>query len=112
MLKAIIELRSGDLNQKLKVLISHTYIQVRDYYRKPNVSLSKLLKLFGDPDTVVKEFEEETSSLVLNDSQINKSMSVGPSKKGELSMIKTSKPPPAKVIAEIEGVKRSYVEKV
>lgn len=61
LLKNIINMRSEGLNARIKTLLAHTNKQIKQYTRFDNKGIKHLLALFGDPDEIIKDYEEEGS---------------------------------------------------
>ena len=47
------------LNEKIKPLVAHTNIQIKNFRGKENNGMMSILGLFGDPDEVMAKYEEE-----------------------------------------------------
>ena len=61
LLKNIITLHSEGLNARIKTVLAHTNKQIKQYTRFDNKGIKHLLALFGDPDEIIKNYEEEGS---------------------------------------------------
>lgn len=60
-LKSFINMHSEGLNARLKALLVHTNKQIKLYTRFDNKGIKYLLAIFGDPDEIIREFENEVS---------------------------------------------------
>lgn len=58
-LKDIINLESNLLNSKFKSLLVYTNSQLKSYIHYDNKGIKHLLSLLGDPDDIIREYENQ-----------------------------------------------------
>ena len=61
MMRDIINMNSSILNAKYKTLLAYTNSQIKQLTRHDNKGIKYLLSLFGDPDEIIRDYEEETN---------------------------------------------------
>ena len=54
----IFKLGSDDLNEKLKMYFLHTNLYLKKLNKKLNKGLNALIKLYGDPEKIIKDYED------------------------------------------------------
>jgi predicted ATP-dependent endonuclease of OLD family len=59
MIKDIILLQSSILNAKYKTLLVYTNSQLKQYIHYDNKGIKYLLSLLGDPDEIIRDYEQE-----------------------------------------------------
>ncbi|KAL4446642.1 hypothetical protein ABPG74_005580 [Tetrahymena malaccensis] len=59
MIKSIVTINCYELNEKIKPLVAHTNIQIKQFTKQNNKGMQSILSLFGNPDTILEKYEKE-----------------------------------------------------
>ncbi|KAL4496244.1 hypothetical protein ABPG72_012981 [Tetrahymena utriculariae] len=59
MIKSIVTINCYELNEKIKPLVAHTNIQIKQFTKQNNKGMLSILTLFGNPDTILEKYEKE-----------------------------------------------------
>lgn len=59
MIKNIVNGNHEDINEKIKSLVIHTNLQIKNYSKKNNKGMIAIISLFGKAEDIVKKHEEE-----------------------------------------------------
>lgn len=68
----IIKMDNDDINLKIKILVAHTTIQIKNQKMIESKGLNSILENFGDPQQIVSGYEQQFNEQQKNESESNK----------------------------------------
>ncbi|CAD8059186.1 unnamed protein product [Paramecium sonneborni] len=125
-IKTIVQFQQQQMNEKIKPLVAHTNIQVKQHSKRNSKGLMTILELFGNAEKILEQYEIE-----YREQQINKlqgalddedqiipynqksigSIKISKEDQYNLASLKTTRADP-KILEKLEIIKKQFDEKV
>ncbi|CAK88326.1 unnamed protein product (macronuclear) [Paramecium tetraurelia] len=124
-IKTIVQFQQHQMNEKIKPLVAHTNIQVKQFNKRNSKGLMAILELFGNAERIIEQYEIEYREQQINQMQgcideedqfnSHNQKSIGSIKLSKeeqytLASLKTTRADP-KVLEKLETIKKQSDEK-